>query len=68
MQKINRDWNNYIKSLVNRGSINFWLNEEALSKWVTNETGRGGRPFEFLNGYATFFCNSSLSGVCVLIQ
>jgi hypothetical protein len=34
MQKTNRDWKNYNTSLVNRGSINFWLDEEALSKWT----------------------------------
>ena len=55
MQKTNRDWKNYNKSLVNRGSINFWLDEEALSKWTAKQTGKSGRPFQFSNEAITFF-------------
>jgi hypothetical protein len=55
MQKTYRDWKKYNKSLVNRGSINFWLDEEALSKWTAKETGKSGRPFQFSDDAITFF-------------
>jgi len=55
MQKTNRDWKNYNTSLVNRGSINFWLDEEALSKWTAKQTGKSGRPFQFSDEAITFF-------------
>ena len=55
MQKTNRDWKNYNTSLVNRGSINFWLDEEALSKWTAKQTGKSGRPFQCSDEAITFF-------------
>jgi hypothetical protein len=60
MQKTNRDWKNYNTSLVNRGSINFWLDEEALSKWTAKQTGKSGRPFQFSDEAITFFCNCTV--------
>ncbi len=35
----------YYQSLVNRGSITFWFDEEAIQKWYSIErTGKPGRP------------------------
>lgn len=48
MQSIKRDWKKYNKSLVNRGSINLWLDEKALAAWhATYVKNKIGRPFQF---------------------
>ena len=40
-----RNWKQYNQSLVNRGSITFWFNEEAIGKWYSVERrDRPGRP------------------------
>ena len=40
-----RNWRQYNQSLVNRGSITFWFDEEAIKKWhKTERTGKPGRP------------------------
>lgn len=40
-----RNWREYNQSLVNRGSITFWFDEEAIQKWYSVErTGKPGRP------------------------
>jgi len=43
-----RNWKEYNKSLVQRGSVTLWINEEVLKKWQSSErTGRRGRPKEY---------------------
>jgi hypothetical protein len=40
-----RNWAEYNRSLVNRGSITFWFDEEAVKKWHgTEKTVKPGRP------------------------
>lgn len=40
-----RNWNQYNQSLVNRGSITFWFDEESTKKWYSIErTNKPGRP------------------------
>jgi hypothetical protein len=40
-----RNWKEYNQALVNRGSITFWFDEEAIGKWYSVErTDRPGRP------------------------
>lgn len=40
-----RNWKQYNQSLVNRGSITFWFNDEAIAKWYSAErTEKPGRP------------------------
>ena len=40
-----RNWKDYSRSLVNRGSITFWFSEDAITKWHSVErTGKPGRP------------------------
>lgn len=40
-----RNWKDYSRSLVNRGSIIFWFSEDAITKWHSVErTGKPGRP------------------------
>lgn len=43
-----RDWSNYNKSLVNRGSLTLWISPEALKTWKAKKTkGKQGRPFQY---------------------
>ena len=41
-----RNWKEYNRSLVNRGSLTFWISEDLLSNWIVKEkTGeRGASP------------------------
>jgi len=40
-----RNWRQYNQSLVNRGSITFWFDEQAISKWYSVERpSKPGRP------------------------
>jgi len=40
-----RNWRQYNQSLINRGSITFWFNEDAIQKWHSvSRTGNRGRP------------------------
>ena len=41
-----RNWRDYNRSLVNRGSLTFWISEDLLAKWIAKEkTGeRGSSP------------------------
>ena len=40
-----KNWSQYNKSLIQRGSINFWFSEDAIKKWhSTDHTGEKGRP------------------------
>jgi IS5 family transposase len=42
------NWKNYNQSLVNRGSLTFWFDEEVLSAWRNQEkTGKRGRPRDY---------------------
>lgn len=42
------NWPNYNRSLIQRGSINFWFSEEAINKWrATGHTCEKGRPQEY---------------------
>ena len=42
------NWPEYNRSLIQRGSINFWFSEEAINKWrATDHTNEKGRPQEY---------------------
>lgn len=39
------NWSDYNRSLIQRGSITFWINEKSLKKWQSyKHTGKAGRP------------------------
>ena len=45
-----RNWPQYNKALIQRGSITIWVEEEALRKWLsTSCSGRAGRPETYSN-------------------
>ena len=39
-----RNWKDYNKSLIQRGSITVWFSEDAINKWYATSTGKRGRP------------------------
>ena len=41
------NWREYNQSLVNRGKITLWMNDEALQKWIPKKTKKNGRPFQY---------------------
>ena len=45
-----RNWKEYNQSLVNRGSITFWFDENVTEKWYSVErSGKPGRPETYSN-------------------
>jgi len=41
------NWKQYNQSLINRGSLTFWIDEEAISGWVQSKQNKRGRPRRF---------------------
>lgn len=39
-----RNWKDYNRSLIQRGSITVWFSPDALDKWLAAPTGKRGRP------------------------
>lgn len=40
-----RNWNDYNKSLIQRGNITVWFSEDSIKKWTASkESGKKGRP------------------------
>lgn len=43
-----RNWNQYNESLVQRGSVTFWLDEKIIEQWYADmENPRRGRPLQY---------------------
>lgn len=54
-----RNWREYNKALVNRGSLTVWFDEEAVANWHNTElTGQRGRPQDYSN--AAIMCALTL--------
>lgn len=45
------NWNQYNRSLINRGDINFWFSKESLKKWKAPRFKKVGRPFKFSDDF-----------------
>lgn len=44
------NWKSYNRSLINRGDITVWFDEESLKNWhQTKVSGKNGRPFIYAN-------------------
>jgi hypothetical protein len=41
------NWKQYNKALINRGSLTFWIDEEAISEWKQSKQSKRGRPRRF---------------------
>ena len=47
-QKTKRDWSAYNKSLVKRGGLFLWFDEETLSNWYSApDCNKQGRPYTY---------------------
>jgi hypothetical protein len=42
-----RNWKEYNQSLVNRGKITLWFNDEAVKYWIPEKKKQSGRPFQY---------------------
>jgi len=42
-----RNWNDYNKSLIQRGSLTVWFSKDAMKKWIAPRIGKRGRPTLF---------------------
>jgi len=43
-----RNWSNYNKALVKRGSLILWFDEKSTNKWAdAPKTGKRGRPYKY---------------------
>ena len=40
-----RNWYQYNRNLVNRGSLTFWLNTECIDSWISKSKKRGRPSF-----------------------
>ncbi|EDP59862.1 transposase [Vibrio sp. AND4] len=38
------NWKQYNKALINRGSLTFWIDEEAIHKWKQSKQDKRGKP------------------------
>lgn len=41
------NWKQYNKALINRGSLTFWIDEEAIRQWKQSKQDKRGRPRQF---------------------
>ncbi|OCP75279.1 IS5 family transposase, partial [Vibrio parahaemolyticus] len=41
------NWKQYNKVLINRGSLTFWIDEEAIRQWKQSKQDKRGRPRQF---------------------
>ena len=39
-----KNWKQYNQSLIKRGSITVWIDEEAIQEWEEAKQGQRGRP------------------------
>ena len=44
-----RNWSNYNKALVQRGSLTIWFSPEAIEKWHADKECKKGRPRKYSN-------------------
>lgn len=45
-----RNWSEYNKALVNRGSLTIWFDEDSIAKWHNTQlSGQRGRPHDYSN-------------------
>ena len=57
-----RNWKEYNRALVGRGSLTFWIEEGAISGWLNEEkNGKRGRPYTFAD--LAINCMSMLKAV-----
>ena len=59
MSRSIRNWKEYNRSLINRGSINFWISDDVIEKWASQRPIlKGGRPEKY--------SDSCIEAVCMI--
>ena len=57
-----RNWGNYNKALIKRGSLTLWFDEEALNRWYERrKTGKRGHPCKYAD--IAILCGLTLKAV-----
>jgi hypothetical protein len=57
-----RNWSQYNKALVQRGSLTVWINEDVLSAWHNRaRTGKRGKPLDYTD--TAILCMATLEEV-----
>ncbi len=57
-----RNWGEYNKALVRRGSLTCWVSDDLLAAWLnTGRTGRRGKPLYYTD--ATMLCMATLAEI-----
>lgn len=57
-----RNWSQYNKALVQRGSLTVWVSEDVLSAWHnTARTGKRGKPADYTD--TAILCMATLEEV-----
>jgi len=57
-----RNWSQYNKALVRRGSLTIWINEDVLSAWHNRaRTGKPGKPLDYAD--TAILCMATLEEV-----
>ena len=55
-QKI-KNWSEYNKSLINRGSLTFWISEDVIRSWRSSKkTSKAGRPEKYSDSAIQAIC------------
>ena len=49
------NWSEYNRSLVNRGRLTVWMDEDFLKNWNAERAGKVGRP-QYYHDAAIYFC------------
>lgn len=50
-----RNWQQYNRALISRGSLTLWLDQRSLNAWLNSERGRRGRPRRYTD--AAILCS-----------
>ena len=56
-----RNWGEYNKALVQRGSLTIWLSPEAVDSWLAEKENKRGRPQVYSN--EAILCSLMLKAV-----
>ncbi len=47
------NWKQYNKALINRSSLTFWIDEEAIRQWKQSKQDKRGKPRQFSDSTIT---------------
>ena len=63
------NWREYNESLVNRGDITVWFNEDAVESWQhPNDSTKVGRPFTYSDTAIECLLTSASCSSCLIAK